>query len=705
MVNRVVVGIIVGVFVLLLLLLILSLYRGWNDTSGATSTVIPLTSPVGMGYRCADYTCSEGLACDSVLQQCRLVNGQRCSRASECLNGAYCSGVCVNEFPGVETGLSGAPCPCGTGMTCVEDPGGSGRRYCLRNAGNLCSSNSECLSSLCTNGLCSAGKAAGEVCTSNSECTQANCSLGYCQPPSVITAEEGAYCRVPGPPSCNSGMVCELGKCRRVTQGLGEACDNELTCMEPLTCYYSENMQLCSPGVTACECNYNYNLQLETSRPDPNACNLSGQCSSGYTCQDGRCLGVEGSPCIRGSECLFNCIDNGGGIFALVFETLDEQLQPTLAGTSPDYIQGSYSVRYIKISSGEVPSGVADITGYTIAPQTSTNTTTTTTTAPVYPTAPQLASQVMLYYLVPGQRETPTTSGLIGMDGRNVIAGWSSSTLIQGDLTTVDERLLVWAVVQDAGTSLVVFQQQLTYITSSGEVDLVNQVSGDTIYFYNPTSKSLQPLDSGGDLPGLQFLQDGSPLTISRVTLSSRGDIVVQDRAKVLYVRPAGATRYSRLVSSLTSSPLPAGLLMPKYYNGLGTTSTTPSSQIPCYGNCPSYLDVSYVGYLQNYQSTEPPYLGLLLQFNGNAEGAIFPLLQGASDTYNVECYSTYSETEQGITGGYLALISTNVTNARTSMMVAPNGRLSVLPGYVSAGSLVLSLKSGIYLYASGICS
>jgi len=473
--------------------------------------------------------------------------------------------------------------------------------------------------------------------------------------------------------------------------------------MDPLSCYQSEGQFPCASDAQSCECGYNYSIQVDNSRPDPNGCNTRAQCSEGYVCEDGRCLGLVGTPCTRDSECLYQCLEEGGGLFALLFYTLDSQLQPTLFGTNPSYIIGSYNVSMVRISSSTVPSSVVGLTGYSIPPPPTTTSTSTSTTTVTMPTPAQMASEVMLYYLVKGDSSNPRGTGLIDYKGITRIAGWSTSTLISGDLTTTEERLFIWAEVWSASAGLVAFRQKITYLTSSGDTVLTNVVEGDVLYNYNPTTGALDPITSDVTQPGRQYSTNGTPLTISSFSRSSTGDLMVQDRSLVVYVKPNGASNYSVLLSSATGAAMPPGLKSPKYYLGLGTSNTSEvSASLPCYGSCPSWLDVSYISESWDYNSQ---YQGRLLQFNGNAEGASFVSFEGSIDTYQVENYSIYSDPVQGITGGYLGIVATNNSNGRTSLMVAPGGRLSVIPGYVNAGTQVLALSGGMYLYAPGGCS
>jgi hypothetical protein len=89
------------------------------------STVVGV--PVNEFTQCLDRQCEDGTVCDPIRGICVLGLGSKCSIAEDCVQGLYCSGVCVQEPPGIVTGASGSPCPCHPGSSCVVNQDSSAR--------------------------------------------------------------------------------------------------------------------------------------------------------------------------------------------------------------------------------------------------------------------------------------------------------------------------------------------------------------------------------------------------------------------------------------------------------------------------------------------------------------------------------------------------------------------------------------------------
>ena len=202
--NILVVSFFVLGIVLLLVILLSTVILFYLSSKNSVSAIVPLTSPVGLLYQCTDYTCQEGTTCDSS-GLCKLDIGSKCQLASDCVEGSYCSGVCVSESrqPGVFTGDPGSPCPCGTGMVCNVTT-------CKRQSGFQCTLDSDCLSNDCSGGTCASGSSLGNVCVTNSDCISGNCSLGICQQAGIVTGQSGSVCSNSG---CVQGLTCRNGTC------------------------------------------------------------------------------------------------------------------------------------------------------------------------------------------------------------------------------------------------------------------------------------------------------------------------------------------------------------------------------------------------------------------------------------------------------------------------------------------------------------
>ncbi len=105
--------------------------------------------------------------------------GGPCTMGSQCLTGVCTSGVC-------SPGNAGAPCQAGSDClsgTCVEGSCGSGS---AAGAGAACTSDAGCLSGDCSGGICQPG-GQGTPCNTSSDCrstpTLLLCTGGFCQPP------------------------------------------------------------------------------------------------------------------------------------------------------------------------------------------------------------------------------------------------------------------------------------------------------------------------------------------------------------------------------------------------------------------------------------------------------------------------------------------------------------------------------------------
>lgn len=686
MASRAAIVITVIVVVILLGLFIFVVVWGWEKTNTETTvtTVEPLTSPVGLGYRCRDFTCSPGTACDSLAQVCKLEVGQSCQISDDCLNGAYCSGVCVTAEPGLISGEANAPCPCGPTMDCIGLADGSGLRLCKRLSTQPCTTGDECLSSVCSAGRCTSGKPAGQACSRNSECvTGTTCSIGYCQTTGVVTGERGAACNPDGSPTCNSGLACIGGICIPVTQGVGEACDTSLaTCIPPLLCLNGETRATCGGMESNCECSYPYSDESGVYRPNPNSCEQTGLCTSGYTCQGGRCLGIAGMACTFQPECANSCRDGSGGIYVLSFTVQDTITREPVTSTDSSLILYNYDVRTIKVSTGLVPRGAVALTGHSSTTGDS------------------------IYYVVVGDIGNPTETGLIDMEGQVRIPGYAEMASIIGSTTTIVGRRFLWATIWSSTDGLVAYEEIVTTITTGELGQTTTLTTNHTLWSYNPSGVGLAPYNEtpGSGLPGTQY-SGGEVLEIERVSRSTAGDVLISSAGRT-YVKPATQSYYTPLVSSIDGTTILTGLGSPSYYydtNGSGVPDT--NLGLPCIGDCPSYVNVSYIADYNQVGSSGLTYLGRLLQFNGDAAGAVFPLLAESPDSYEVSEYSIHSDPTGGLPAGYVAVIATNTANGRTNLFVAPYGLLEVLPGYVNAGTRLLALGTGLYLYAAGICT
>lgn len=639
------------VIVLIVVIGLLAVVMVWGTKNSvpANAEVGTLESPVSMLYRCSQFSCSSGYSCDSIYQVCKKDNGERCDNASDCLNGSFCSGLCVTGTAGVESGLPFDPCPCGPSMTCVTEA--SGLKTCRLNAGQPCSDDGQCFSELCMNGTCSDGLPLGSVCSSNNDCAgTAHCSLGYCQRVGINTGDPGAVCNSLFTPGCNVGNACVNDLCVVASSGLFNSCNNlGQTCSLPQACLDSDNYSVCATGSVTCSCFYEFSLFLGSYRPDPNSCN-GNVCSLGSVCSSGRCLGQADYPCVSNSQCLSGrCLSppllsraNFGG-----------------GGQLPDSIIGSTVMGWNAISFIG-PSTVDSLTGYT-------------------------STQDQIFFVSKGDSSDPF-SGLTLFSGSNIIPGVSTS----GGST----RRLISAIVLSPTVGFVIFNET----TSSQEAR--------TLYTFNFTTGSLNPFNVSSGIPGTQYF-DGTPIKMERVSYSSASDVLIWD-GTYIYILQGSAGAYSRLTSSLDGTTVITGSLNPAFY----FDGSSLSSGLPCIAGCPAFANVAYISqYSSNATGTTIDF-GKVLIFNGNSLGLIVPVFQFVSsggvvsvDKYTAYDFSIYSNPSTGLNEGYIAVIATNEVTNITNVFVRTILGTVALPGYASPSSRVLALSSGLYLFTPGLCS
>ncbi len=696
--------VIVIIVVIMFGIFIFVLVWGWQTTmTETTSATTGLTPPVGAGYRCKTYLCSEGTACDSVSQTCKYILGQPCTMAADCLNGSYCSGVCVIDPPGITTLTADSPCPCGPTMQCVDLQDGSHRSVCKLLTGAPCVTGDECLSSLCDLGKCTAGRAAGQPCKQTSECvTGTYCSVGYCQPIGIATGQSGSSCASGSSPGCDTGLSCVNGMCIPVSQGLGEVCDTEVfTCISPLVCLDSSNLSQCTTLSTDCNCNYPYSNESGIPRPDPNTCTTTIDCTTGFTCSSGRCVGITGNACTFTPECSTSCLSGQGGIYAVLFTTLNSSTGQGAIGSSAQSMLYNYDVRTVKISTGFTPSNITALIGYSPS---STNPVSSTTLSE----AVGEAAKATIFYLTPGMPGDASVGGLIDSTGKTRIPGYSKVTTVNGDVTTITERTLRWVIMESATVGYVAFREIVSSQTvTAGVITSTTFKSNDTLYLYNSTLNTFVAYNvttnstNSADIPGTQYINTGTditPLTISRVSVNYLDDFLIQSDSGDCYVKVKSSQYYTPLIQSSNGISAIGPVSQPSFYYD----STTPGVvlTLPCYADCPAYVNVSYVSGYTNVNG----YRGRLVQFNGSMSGFVMPLVSDV-DVYDVSDYTVYSDPVTGVNAGYMAAVATNTSNGRTGLFVSPYGLVESIPTYVNASSRLLSLGTGLYIYAYGTCS
>lgn len=249
-------------------------------------------------------------------------NGLQCALASDCTSGLCTLNVCTAPAPsctdftqnGSETGIDcgGGSCPqCGNGQGCA--------------------SASDCISGLCSAGICTSGLGNGSACSLNGQCTSGSCVDGVCcnsacsgtcqactfmkkgsgmdgacgpissgfDPDSECAASPASSCGTngfcSGMNSCDlysAATVCTAGSCSAGLETPNAFCNGGGTCLPatPMSCgAYQCNGTNCA-----------------------NSCATDGNCATGFYCSASTCVpkNVDGTVCTLGNECQSgSCVD------------------------------------------------------------------------------------------------------------------------------------------------------------------------------------------------------------------------------------------------------------------------------------------------------------------------------------------------------------------------------------------------------------
>lgn len=253
----------------------------------------------------ASPVCQKGLTCSD--KTCKRSIGSQCTSLTDCVSTATACAipagstgtttVCIGPTGSTGSGGLNQACltngTCNSGLTCLNN-------ICKSNSGQNCSNPSDCVSGICTNGVCAAGNTRlGSPCgtTGNTCISGLTCSQGYCQFPGIITGENYAFCGSTGSnPVCQTGFACRNNVCVPYG-GFNGACGSQAPCAAPLSCDPSQYVCL-FPN-------------------NPNSCaTTNGVCTAGFTCTSGLCLGASGMGCFSGNQCSSgSCNLNVGKIY------------------------------------------------------------------------------------------------------------------------------------------------------------------------------------------------------------------------------------------------------------------------------------------------------------------------------------------------------------------------------------------------------
>ena len=324
-----------------------------GDTWGLLGTDKCLCAPDGL------WTASKGGDCDDTPGGGLVFPGEQCVAAS--CGGHLLTQPTVCDGSGTCAGGETAPCPGGFKCadskscydSCVADKQCVEGSFCVAGKcsgkkadGSPCFDGTQCLSGVCNNGFCcdTAGAGTGVCCGgSDTHCNDNDlCTIDVCDTETfqcTTVSNEGAECAASGcdanvwtaPMTCNDGQctegggesncigenpcklyACTKGGCAEVDAGFGsvcapQSCDGDLVtsalqCDQNAGCNLGGFTSKCAGGFNCADA-----LSCGTS------CEGSGQCQSGYYCDDSLCLKKkpDGSPCLQDLECTNAFCNNG----------------------------------------------------------------------------------------------------------------------------------------------------------------------------------------------------------------------------------------------------------------------------------------------------------------------------------------------------------------------------------------------------------
>lgn len=635
--------IVIIVFIVVAIFLAYTIFDSTKEKQ-PTTDIVQLTGEVALGYRCGNssLTCAPGLACDSVSQTCKKIAGKPCNNASECLNGSYCSGVCIVEQPAIVTGKVDDPCPCLTTMACVPKLGALPQEQCKLKGGQDCTTNEVCKSDQCVAGKCTDGREIAVSCRQDSECKAGlHCSKGYCQPLGVETGATGAGCNKNL--VCNTGNSCLSGFCVKTTAGLDERCNTvNRACILPLICSnFSNNGPCTSPDSANCRCTFPYSLAGVTWEITPKSCAVTEVCGGEMKCENGNCKVASTKPCNAAIDCISGkCSNTAAGIFKISFTS------HTTTTSNPFNSLGSIGILTSLVSK---PTGdVTRLFG---------------------------AKNGTPYYVTYGSKSNPTSTGILNFSGQNIVPGYKlldSYTTGTGifKFTFLLELFTKTAAMSQTFLMFIVYTQATTVTDIYGNAT----TSTMTVLYQRFENNGAVLLQQIGNQAGQQFY-NGTPIDIFDIDVNDAGDIMLIDPNENIYILPSGNLTNPVWVKS------PVKSFQARFYNTIRVTG------INTYDNI-AYSDPATPGYLK---------------FNGVIKGATYPNDQSFAGVPYTD-YSIYSIDGEDISSkGYMVMLKED-TNRNFFMVVG--GIQIILPGnFYSSGNRCLALGDSVYVYSPSTCS
>jgi collagen type VII alpha len=221
---------------------------------------------------------------------------------SFCAGGTVCSGICVNTNTDPNNcGTCGDVCP--AGKTCSNGAcsvvcsagqtlcGSNGVFFCTNTStdpnncgacGNVCGAGFTCSNSACVQNTLGNGSA----CSSNSQCGSGSCAQGVCCNTSCNSCTGGAaqVCNLPGSVGTCATVACAPFVCS--SNACPTTCSSNLNCANGFSCSAGVCVAtgVCGAGLTNCSgaC-----VNVATNPNDCGACGVV--CTSGQACSNGSC--------------------------------------------------------------------------------------------------------------------------------------------------------------------------------------------------------------------------------------------------------------------------------------------------------------------------------------------------------------------------------------------------------------------------------
>jgi len=217
--------------------------------------------------------------CDTTT--CQLVSSTNCNHpeSGTSCSGAACSGCCQ--------GLAGNP------NTCSSE---QGRVACLQGNGSFLA-HAHCSAD---NTSCLVGSLDGDACDDGTQCLSGICTGGICIEPTATPTTAPTATATPTAPACDDGNKCTTGDSCHAGECIGvpvQCSKNPDPCME----------NLCNPTTGACDtrpvvCNDGNPCTTDTciagvgcqftTLPDNTTCSDSNDCTTGDHCSAGTCVGT-----------------------------------------------------------------------------------------------------------------------------------------------------------------------------------------------------------------------------------------------------------------------------------------------------------------------------------------------------------------------------------------------------------------------------